>query len=363
MYVQILNYDGTRVLNEIRDFEGLKTETVMPGGFSVASFTAKRPVKQYWSDLIPYNIVKIGESDLSVWEGYIDQPVKTLAPDKIDVQCLGWSSRLKDMGTEVDINVGPGLYDVSFFINTVIGADTDCGLTIGSVETTGTDYAFPNGHVFTFAPYTSYQDALDQMNQPNNWDYAVWENRALSWNPPSPTVDWHVLTSDCTDLSITPNTEAFCNYVVVYYTPDGSTYLSEVRQDTASQDNYGRVVKRKLDVPGWCFAAQTAKDIGDAYLAETSTLKVQAEFTTQRVYDIRGAEHHLSEVRAGDVVRLPDWLPTEEVLGSISNIGTFPIKSTDYQDDSYSLRVTPTSFVPQVEILFARLSIQGALLE
>jgi len=192
---------------------------------------------------------------------------------------------------------------------------------------------------------------------------AVWENGTLSYQPASTTVDWHVLTTDCSDLQITPDTESFCNYVVAGYTPDGATNLSVVVEDTDSQSLYGRVVKKRLDIPGYCFNAADATAFGTQYLAETSTLKVNAEFTCNRVYDSNGTEHHLSEVRAGDVVRIPDWLPTEEVLGSISNIGTFPVKATCYEADSNTLRVTPTSFVSSVEILFSRLSIMGALLD
>ncbi len=353
MYVKILSRDGTQGLTTLDDFEGLTFESCNPGGPTVASFKVHRPVTQQWTDLQSFNHVKIGEGPLVFWEGYIDTPARSIRPDTIDVQCLGWSARLNELGTTDDILVvGAGNNQGSDFLINVMGA-------VGDIETT--DYAYPNGTRFEFAPYTTYFDALEQFNAGAGFDWGAGpEGLDIYWRAKTPEViDWYVYTKDCKSLSISPNPAAFCNYVIVSYTQDSVHQQTTNRDDAASMAKYGRGTIRMITVPGRITTAG-AQRIGDEYLAETANLKVAAEFTTSRVFDGNGTEHHLGEVRGGHNVRLVDWLPTEELLaGGVNDIAPFQIKSPTYNHDPYDLRITPTEFVPQVETELARLGVTG----
>jgi len=346
-------------LTTLNDFEGLTFESCNPGGFTVASFKIHRPVTQAWPDLAPFNRVEIGEAPLVFWQGYIDTPVRKIRPDTIDVQCLGWSARLNELGTTADILVvGAGNNQGSDFITNVLLADGDCELVAGVIETT--DYVYPNGTRFEFAPYTAYFDALEQFNAGAGFDWGVGDDLGIYWKAKTPgIIDWYVYTKDCKGLSISPNPAAFCNEVIVSYTQDSVHQQTTVRTDAPSQTKYGRVTKRMITVPGRITTAG-AQSIGDDYLASCAELKVAAEFTTSRVFDSNGGEHHLGEVRGGHNVRLVDWLPTEELLaGAVDDIATFQIKSPCYQHDPKDLRITPTEFVPQVETEIARLGVTG----
>ena len=359
MYVKILSRDGSDGLTMLDDFEGLTFESCNPGGFTVASFVVHRPVTQQWTDLQSFNRIEIGEGPLMFWQGYIDTPTRKIRPDTIDVQCLGWSARLNELGTTADILVvGAANNQGSDFITNVLLVDADSEIVDGDVETG--DYTYPNGTRFEFAPYTTYFDALEQFNAGAGFNWGVWNDLGIYWTAKTPDViDWYVYTRDCKDLTITPNPAAFANEVLVSYTQDSVHQQTTTRTDAASIAKYGRTTKRMITVPGRITTAG-AQSIGDDYLAETANLKVAAEFTTSRVFDDNGSEHHLGEVRGGHNVRLVDWLPTEELLtGEVDDIATFQIKSASYNHDSYDVRITPTEFVPMVETEIARLGVTG----
>jgi len=239
----------------------------------------------------------------------------------------------------------------------VLDADSDCEIYGNDIETTDFEYAV--GTRFEFSPFTTYFNALEQFNAASNFDWGSW-GRELYWKAKTPSViDWFVYTNDCDSLTITPNPAAFCNEVIVSYTQDGTHQQTTTRSDTDSQSKYGRVVKRLLDIPGR-ITTTNAQSVGDLYLAETAEIKVAAEFTCKRIFDSRGAVRNLAEVRAGENVSILDWLPTEELLArNVNDIATFQIKSTTYSHNEPSLQITPTEFVPQIEVKLAQLEAVG----
>jgi hypothetical protein len=374
MYINIYSPTGafiTRLTEHIPNthwtpdvFEGLSFESVNPGGFTTANFTIHRKITEYWADLAYRNWIVIGNGPDVYWEGYIDKPSRSINPDKIDVGCLGWSATLNQTWYAFDLTAGVGGLKGSFFITDYLVASDFNPICTGTIETS--DYAYPEGTRFEFAPATYYTECLEQFNAGNLWDWGVWEGSAINWTAKTPNVvDWVAYARDCKDLVISPNPEALANYVQVHFTQDGSHYEDIIMQDADSAALNGWQAKR-VDVPG-----QIDEDsIGPAnpggatrictiYLAESKDLKVSASFTLNRVYDIYGVEHHLGEVRAGQNIRLGDYLTTEELLNGVNDITTFQIKSPKYDHDPYSLDITPTEFVPSTETQIARLQAVG----
>lgn len=345
------------LISSFQDYEGLSFESVNPGGYSVASFDIKRKATVFWEDLQFQNRIQISHLSEVVWEGYIDKTDRSINPDNISIQCLGWSARLNQLGTEDDITAGVLNYYMRDFITDVILADGDIEIIEGDLG--GYGYAYPQYTRFEFAPYTTYFDALEKLNAADKWDWGVWNDFKMYYSEPDPTdIKWIVYLEDCSDLTISPNPANLCNYVIVSYTQDGTHQQTTTRQDAASQVKYG-VIKNHIDVPGRVTTAG-AQQIGDTHLADYSTLRVAAEFTCNRVFNPYGIESPVSYVRAGDNIRLVDWLPTEERLRlGVTDISTFKIKSTSYNHDDATLSVTPTEWVSQVEIALARLEATG----
>lgn len=374
MYIDILDSLGvaTRLTEYIPQtfwtpdvFENLSFESCNPGGFTVASYTLHRKVSQYWPDVLHRNRVAIGEGAEVYWEGYIDKPIRKIRPDTFDISCQGWSAQLNQLWATADITVSSAADDqCSDFINTVMLPDTNINIVAGTIETG--DYEYPVNTKFEFAPATYYSDCLDQFNAGNNYDWGVWLDRQFDFTAKAPgVIDWYVYTGDCEDLSISPNPDALCNYVMVDFVQGGAFHEQVILQDAASQLLYG-VRKKKLDIPGLIDESSGgpanpggATHIGNTYLADCKDLKVAAEFTCNRIFDSYGAEQSLCKVRAGENIRLVDWLPTEETLTGVNDIATFRIKSAKYDHNKSTLDVTPTEFMPRTDIQIARLQATG----
>jgi hypothetical protein len=366
MHILISNRAGTSEISRLLEnesapfkFTDLSFESVIPGGWTVASFKVPRPIRVWYDDMQTFNRIVIGEGPFVFWEGYIDKVDRGINPDVFNVGCLGWSSIFNQQGTTADITVVAATDHMSEFIINVLLADANItSLISNSTANIGTtDYDYPDNTRFEFSPYTTYFDALDKLNSGNNWQWGVWKDRVMSFNAKPTTPTWLAKTSDCSDLKIGGNPANYANRIICSYTQDSVHQQSVTVNDTTSQTDYGRIVVKTLTIPGRITTAG-ATAMANVYLTEMATLKVSAEFTTSKIYDIYGTEHHLGEVKAGEVVRITDWLPTEEISG-VDNIATFEIKSPKYDHNSSSLAITPTEFVSQVEVSMARIEATG----
>lgn len=364
MFIRI--HDGTDELARLHesDYEDLNFENVNPGGFTVASFVLHKPIRTLYPELQPFNHVVIGQSDSIVWEGFLDIPARSLRPDTFNITCQGWGSRLNDLGVTADITVGGGGYKMSTFIGTPLLADGDIELVAGTIETT--DYNHLNGTVFEFSPYTTYFDCLNELNGANNWNWGVWTDKKIDFVEPLDTVNWLIRTKDCNDLKIQPNPEALCNRMEVAYSQDGTNYEYFTLNDLASQAEYGRVVTKELAIPGMIVTGSAVPAYTGAYkvahtaLDSAKDLRVAAEVTVNRVYDSVGTPAPLWAVRGGDVVRITDWLPQEEIMaGGIDNLATYRIKSAKYNHSTETLQIVPAEFRSQVDVWMARANMVG----
>ena len=82
MIIKIWNRDEDKAWI-VNDFEGLSFESVNPGGWTVANFTAVRDITITQHDLQPFNpIVIYDDGPIPVWEGYIDLPTRSVGPDE-----------------------------------------------------------------------------------------------------------------------------------------------------------------------------------------------------------------------------------------------------------------------------------------
>ena len=369
MHILISNLSGAVDLAQLNEaipheegtnvFEDLTFESCNPGGFTVASFVLHRPITEYWPDLIYKNRIIIGEGEVVVWEGYIDQVIRSIRPDSFQVNCLGWCSRLGELGTTTDINVGGGTYKLSTFINSVVLADAalvaESSIIAGTISTS--DWAYNSGTVFSFAPYTSYSDATEELNKGNNFNYGVWTDKKLNFTAKTSTINWLVKTEDCSDLTISPDSETFCNRLYTTWMEGGLYPLHRTDNNTTSQGLYG-IIEKSLSLPGKKHANDAAQ-IATTYINEMSVLRASAEFTCSRIYDANGTEVPLYLVRGGDNVQIVDYLSTEETLVAISDIATFQIKSPQYDHKNASLKITPSDFIPSTETRIGQLEATG----
>ncbi len=359
--IHIYNRNNEHLVS-LQGVMGLKIDTVSPGGLSIMEFSVPADVRKSWPEFSYGNHVEAVLGDEIIFDGVMDAPRRSINPDTIAVSCQSYGYQLNDLGVTSNVSVGAEGYKMSTFITNVLLADDLIELSAGDIDTS--DYEYPNGTVFEFQPYTTYASALETLNEGNNWDYGVEPGKRFYFRQPKTDIDWYVHVDDCSSLTIAPNPENLANYIIVSYSPSGSYQLMVTAQDPASQSKYG-VKKKLITVQGKIATGSSTPPYTGAYaiahtaLEDMKELKVSAELTCRRIYNTEGIEEHLVRVRAGDVIRLLDWLPSEERMNAVTDIATFRVKSTSYNHDDYTLEISPTEFLPRVEIALARLAARG----
>lgn len=361
MYIQSFDRNTGRLLGELDDYEGLQFDSIHPGGFATASFSVKRSIIMEYPEFERYNEIKIMWGVQVAWQGYIDEVSVSVKPDQFDISCLGWSASLNDYGETENQDS----QKCSDYINSDSFIENDnCHLDAGVINTD--DYTGP--YLEDIAPYTTWNDLINKYWEWNDsWHWGVWEERKFFWEPLSLAPVYYASKNHCDDLTIAPGIEGYANRVVCNYSQDGKHYEQLTVEDTDEQDGVGRIVIAYLNVPGKVNETGNgeATDYATTYLAEHSTMKPKAEFSTKRIFSNSGSPYPLALVRAGKAVRLLDFLPMETLLENIDTVDeitTFIIKQASFSelpDKTGVLSITPTEFLSKVNVQLSRLEAWG----
>lgn len=191
----------------------------------------------------------------------------------------------------------------------------------------------------------------DNQTVPRMWEWAVWENRVLSFQPRGYAArTWYI------DLSA-PNIErtlnALANSVYATYQEAGGRVLrTAISADAPSIARYG-VTRRKMIAVSSTSATQAGVQVAAA-LADDKDPIPRASITTDAIFDQNGARWPLTAVRAGDTVverNLPPTLST-----AIDRVRTFRLIRTELDLFTNMLSMEPESPLPTLDSLLARLS-------
>ena len=153
-------------------------------------------------------------------------------------------------------------------------------------------------------------------------DIAVWEDRKLHYQPRSaPDVTWYsYLRSEngggVVHLPLRVDWSDLANAVVVTYEKSGETMRTPQAIDAKS---IARHIRREWHVPniGESTSA-TAVQRRDTELNRRARFRPTAEaLAINRVWDGDGIEWPLCRVRAGDVIRIPDFTPSTADLDRV----------------------------------------------
>ena len=338
-------------LSRIDRFSGLGLETEKIGGFTIAQFVDKRPIDVAYNDLKKLNGIVIHTGDDIPWEGYVEEVART-SPDEMAVSCLGWSGRFQQVG--VRANQAPG--KCSTFLNDVMFADTDITdfISAGDIETE----TFSGPAIEDIRPYKNYQEIIDQYNEWYDWRPQIWEDKKFDWKPPQTSVKWIVADSDSPGFSVTETAQNFFNHVPYSYSAGGSHKAIDDVEDAASILECGRRISSPLDIPGRCSPADAAA-IAAVYLNRGLTTTVVGEIRTKRVFTANLVPViGLWQIRAGDIIRVMDYLPTEVTIADVNaanEITTFEIHATRYLAKEKEIQISPTEWASGIDVSFAKL--------
>ena len=179
-------------------------------------------------------------------------------------------------------------------------------------------------------------------------DLAVWDGRRVHYKARNPgAVDWTAYVHEdygggVGRLPLSVSWRNLANAVTVAYTSGGTLTRTSAATDSTSS---GRWIRKEKHVPDIGDSdVGTAQSRRDTELALRKDLQQQVDgIALSNVWDSNGVEWPLCRVRAGDVLRIPDFVPRTGDAGSVSldAFRTFVIEETNCDHVSGVLAIRP----------------------
>jgi hypothetical protein len=188
----------------------------------------------------------------------------------------------------------------------------------------------------------------DNASPPRQWEWKVWEDQRLAFQPQGNGRTWYV---DVTDLEVVRTLEDVYNSVYAVYQDASNRKLrTAANTDTASINKYGITRQRAMHASTTSNTQATTQR--DAALQDQKDPKPRAGITFSAVYDAGGGRYPLTEVRAGDTFVLRNLPPT--LSSTVDRIRSFRLSRTTYDADKNTLTVEPEAALPTLDFMLAR---------
>jgi hypothetical protein len=307
--LSLLTPDAEKPENAYSELEHKSNEW----GYLSCTFKLIRETSDYWEDLEDSNVVKVLKGNTVVWEGDIESVERLVTDQKsYTVQCVGGSSKLKNMGSDYNgADLDPA-EKASTYIVAHILTDSDLGLVAGNIDTN--DYAITTG--LEFFPGKAYEEMFNRFFEYNDYRGSVFEDGKLNYEPRKTSPTYYVRMNDCEETKLNRTRSEIKNWIQVAFTPDGSVYDYIVDFDQDSIDAHG---KRCLYLSIYGTQAE-AENVASVALAALSKLKPSSALTTDIVRDQYGALLDPDECRSLEVLHVEQLLTTEETIASAQAI-------------------------------------------
>ena len=342
------------LIDELTERVGaLQFSTALNGGFKVCTFTLPATIGQAWLWLsregkrgYHFNRVTIHEDQTLVWEGRIME-VELLVQSgeqSIRVTAMGYWSACRDQFYTATGNTdwSSGSHTIDDIIKEMLTEECpDINSDQANITATTRDVA---GLDFTTKEYPQARiNELTALSDSDGsiWFFAIWDSRIPYLTARAVTaVYWYVWLADLGNLSLKQSALELRNAVLPYIsTTEGTT-----QTDATSLLLYPRR-EEKLSVPTGT-NANTQADAASGHASEQSLPRqVQSFDVTGRIYRTTGAtggrleESEKWRVRAGDVIRIQDLVPTTASTPSLDDVRTFFVMETDYNAQNDTLRL------------------------
>ena len=302
----------------------LEHGTRLPGGFGVARLSVSSTEGEFWewrqNRLLSRLVIE--ETGRTVWEGRVEN-IALGGFWQVEIGAVGYWSNLED--ATVNASYTGGADTGGSIVIDLLGrmhADTrqlssstariETGPTI--VQNYDEDWSVWRILTDTGRGVISFGD-----DDGARMDAAVWEGRELRYTRRSPTaVEWRAFVrpqngGGVVRMSAPIDWADAANAVAVTYETDGEIFRTPPTVDAAS---VSRHIRRMRHVPNIGESTQaTAIRRRDAELLSRRALRPRAQsLLIDRVWDANGIEWPLCRVRAGEIVRVPDFAPSAAVL-------------------------------------------------
>lgn len=186
----------------------------------------------------------------------------------------------------------------------------------------------------------------DNQVPPRLWQWSVWENRVLRFEPRGTNAQtWHV---NANTLQLNRTFSQLVNSAYSIYTDAaGIQRRTATSTDATSVDIYN--LTRRQSVPADTTNAAQALVTRDAVLLDGKRLVPQVSIAFNALYHPNGGRVPVYHARPGDTIVVRNLPPLQ---ASLSGITSFRVLTTEYQNRV--MTVTPESPIPTLETLLAR---------
>lgn len=354
VYVADVSSEEITVLMHPEFLKRMSHSTKIPGGFWRLELALPSREIDYWQwreERLLYRVVLEEAGGRKLWEGRLED-VELV--DDLHVVLLGfvgyWSNFADSVQTPSYATTGDAIVKN---LRDSIHADTlQLSTSNASIEASGVTVTLD----FSADDWSAWRILTDSKrgvlkvgnSSDQKMDLAVWDDREVSYQARNPTsVDWtaYVRESNGGGVSKLPLSVSWrnvANAVTAVYDSGGTLTRTSVAVDS---DSISRWIRREVHLShiGESTSA-TAVARRNTELALRKDLQQQVDgIELNRVWDADGVEWPLCRVRAGDVLRIPDFVPRTGDLDSLSldAFRTFVIEETTCDHLAGILSVRP----------------------
>jgi hypothetical protein len=337
---------------------GLKFGTALNGGFKFCTFTLATGIGAAWNWLsregkkgYHFNRIAIHEEQTMVWEGRITDITLQVGGGNqfLGVTAQGyWGSThdqyySDDDGSRTDWTSGSN-HQIDDIIKEVLTAECpdinsdQTNIAAGSRDLVGINLsarAYPQDIINNLTNLSDDDGAV--------WFFAIWDNRVpYLFKRVATQIDWYVWLEDLGDLRLQQSAVQLRNAII----PTVGGTEGTTQTDTTSLALYPR---RELKVALQTGTnANTQADAAGMAVVERALPRQQQSFSVSgRIYRTAGdtggrlEQTPLWRVRAGEVIRIQDLVPSSAATPGLDDVRTFYIMETSYDADTNVLTIQP----------------------
>lgn len=347
--VEIWDRTGSQKYDYSPTIEDIWFESVIPGGCSMAGWMDKRDASRSYEDLQKYNHVVIKRGPRPLWQGWLDKP-KIVGKDLFEGRCIGWSSRLGELGRFSNI----AAISAYTFFTTIMLADPYILLAEGDVVNDGYTAA-----AIEARPFMKYAEIADEYMRVNyKYAWSVTPGMRFNWKQYGVgPAKYIVLLSRCDTKDLAPGGVESANWIHYSWMVDGQNVKMSDVYDADLITDWGRVIMSYLAIPGKCSDAG-ALARAQTRLNELKVLRMQGGFTTKVVLDAKSYEPvPPEEVAAGDNIRIVDIYPRDVTINEaqeVNELTTMMARSVRFKNKDDSIDVTLSEFQSRIDVSIAR---------
>lgn len=359
----------------LTDVDRFEHSTRLPGGFLTLSFVIPATEAEYWewrTNRLLYRVLVEEDGGKVIWEGRLEN---------IHLESL-WTIRLTFRGYWS--NFRDAVPDSAFSPNTTgdsiiqtlrgthMHADTlQLSASNAKMDAPGVtidqDYNKDGEEWDVWRILTDSTKGILTFGNTSDqqMDLAVWEDRVIHYTARNPSVvTWESnvgagLGGGVRTLPVEVDWQRLSNAVLVAFKSASVVTRTAYAVDQPSIDKY---IRKDRHVPGIGESGSgTANARRDTLLAAEKDPQQQTDrITLTRVQDVNGVEWPLCRVRAGDVLRIPDFIPRTGDLDALTldAFRTFFINETACLHSRGELHVRPDRTGISVAALLAKHNIK-----